>query len=115
MTWTSPKAPTITFAGFRSRWMTPVGVGVPDRLAHLLEHRQEPPAVGRRVGPLLEQLVERPPLDELHRQERPAVGQGADLVDRRDAGVLELAGDPRLVEEPAGGERVGGVAVLRAA
>ena len=23
MTWTSPNAPTMTFAGFRSRWMTP--------------------------------------------------------------------------------------------
>ena len=23
MTWTSPNAPTITLAGFRSRWMTP--------------------------------------------------------------------------------------------
>jgi len=24
MTWTSPKAPTMTFSGFRSRWMTPL-------------------------------------------------------------------------------------------
>ena len=23
MTWTSPKAPTMTFDGFRSRWITP--------------------------------------------------------------------------------------------
>ena len=40
-------------------------------------------------------------LDELHRQERAAVGQGAGLVDGRDARVLELAGDPGLVDEPA--------------
>ena len=79
-----------------------VGVGVADRLADLLEHRQEPAAVGRRVGPPSEQVVEGLALDELHRQERPAVGQRADLVDRRDAGVLQLAGDPGLVEEPAG-------------
>jgi hypothetical protein len=32
-------------------------------------------------------------LDQLHRQERAPVGQRADLMNRRDAGVLELAGD----------------------
>ena len=41
MTWTSPNAPTITFAGFRSRWMTPATWAYADRLAHLLEHGDE--------------------------------------------------------------------------
>ena len=80
-----------------------VGVGVADRLAHLLEDRDEPAAVLGGVVALLQQVVEGAALDELHRQERPAVGEGADLVDGRDAGVLELAGDRGLLEEPAGG------------
>src|SRR6266511_3858757 len=29
MTWTSPNAPTITFDGFRSRWMTPFACAYP--------------------------------------------------------------------------------------
>ena len=41
-------------------------------------------------------------LDELHGQERPAVGQGAEVVDRRDARVLQLAGDPGLVAGTGG-------------
>src|SRR6516162_6112868 len=66
ITWTSPKAPTMTLAGLRSRWMT--------------------------------------------RWAWAAVGEGADLVDGRDAGVLQLAGDPRFAEEALGGRRVGRVA-----
>src|SRR5262249_59376579 len=46
-----------------------------------------------------------PALDELHGQERAAVGEGADLVDGRDARVLELAGDGGFVVEPADGRR----------
>ena len=51
-------------------------------------------------------------LDQLHGQERPAVGQGAEVVDGGDAGVLELAGDAGLVREPAGGRGVGREPVL---
>ena len=61
MTWTSPNAPTMTFAGFRSRWITPFGVGVGDRLADLDEvlkelaaivggrERRRPSSVGKEV------------------------------------------------------------------
>ena len=56
-------------------------------------------ALGGWARPLLEQVGERAPLDQLHDDERPAVAERADLVDRRDARVLELAGDARLVEE----------------
>ena len=102
MTWTSPNAADHDVRRLQVAVDDPVGVGVGDRLADLLEHRHEPAAVGRRVGPVLEQVVEGAALDQLHGQERPAVGQGADLVDRRDAGVLELAGDPGLLARTGG-------------
>ena len=89
------------------------GVGVGDGLADLLEGGDEPTAVGGRVGPVAEHRVEGPPLDQLHGQERPAVGQGAEVVDRRDAGVLELAGDPGLVDEPTRQQRPGGEPLLQ--
>ena len=82
----------------------PAAVGVGDRLAHLLERREQPAPVGPLVG---EQVGQGPPLDQLHDQERPAVRQGADLVDRGDARVLELGGDPGLAQEPPGGRAVG--------
>ena len=40
------------------------------------------------------------PADEPHRVVGPAVGVGAQAVDRDDAGVLQAAGDLRLQEEP---------------
>ena len=76
-----------------------VGVGVADGLAHGLEDGQQPAALGRWVGPLLQDGFECAPLDELHGQERPAIGEGADLMHGRDARVLQLASDPRLTEE----------------
>ena len=47
-------------------------------------------------------------LDQLHREEGPEVGEGAQLVDRHDAGVLELAADLGLLDEAA--DHVGVVA-----
>ncbi|MFO0799706.1 MAG: hypothetical protein U0804_19725 [Gemmataceae bacterium] len=85
-----------------------VGVGVPDGLAHRLEHGHEPAAVVGRVAAGAEEVVEGVALDELHRQKRAAVGEGAEVVDRGDAGVLELAGDVSLVGEPAGDAAVRG-------
>ncbi len=84
-----------------------VRVGIPDRLTHLLEDGQEPTTVGRRVGPVLQQCVEGPALNELHRQEGAAVGQGADLVNGWNSWVLHLACDVRLVEKPGGRRRLG--------
>ncbi len=84
-------------------------VRVRDRLAHLREHRHEAPVIPGIGG---EQVGEGVPLDELHHQERAAVGQRAEVVDRRDAGVLELAGDSRLGEEAACDGRVGRIAIL---
>jgi hypothetical protein len=76
-----------------------LAVGIADRLAHLLEHRQEPAAVAARLRPFVQQLLQGPALDELHRQVRPLVGQGADLEHRYNAGVLEPCRDAGLVQE----------------
>jgi hypothetical protein len=74
-------------------------VRVGKRLAHLQEGAQEARQVSR--GSLSEQLGQGAALDQLHAEEGPAVGQPADGVDRRDAGVLELPGEARLVHEAA--------------
>jgi hypothetical protein len=74
-------------------------VGVGQSLAHLLKNAQEARQVVGGRGPLLQQVGEGAALDELHGQERPAVGEGADLVDGRDAGVLQLPRDLRLLPE----------------
>ena len=92
--------------------MTRERVGVRDRLADLLERWREPPPVGGRIRPLPEQGGQGATLDQLHGQERPAVGESADPVHGRNAGVLELGGDPSLVGEPASDGRVGRVIVL---
>jgi hypothetical protein len=65
-----------------------VGVGVADGLADGLEDGQQPAALGRRIGPLLQDVIEGAALDELHGQEGPAVGEGADLMHGWVAGVL---------------------------
>ena len=77
------------------------GVGVGHRLGDGLEDRQEPRQLGGRPRAGLQQVGERLPLDQLHREERPAIGEGAQLVDRHDPGVLQLAADLGLFDEPA--------------
>src|SRR5436190_1421066 len=60
-------------------------------------------SASRGARPVAQPLVEGAALDEPHGQEWPAIGEGAEIVDGGDAGVLELAGDQRLVDEAAGG------------
>ncbi len=52
---------------------------------------------------------QRLPLDQLHREERPAVEQPAQLIDRHHARVLELAADLGFFHEPL--DQVGPAAV----
>jgi hypothetical protein len=52
-------------------------------------------------------------LDELHGQERPAVGQRAEIVNRRDRWMLQLAGDARLTGKAQGHPGRGAVLVLQ--
>ena len=49
---------------------------------------------------VLEDRVQGPAEHAPHREERGAVGTAIDVVDRHDRGVLELALDARLAEEP---------------
>ena len=86
------------------------GVGIGHRLADLLEDRQEPRPVVRRVLAGLQQRGQGAALDQLHGEVEPAVGEPAQLVDRDDPRVLELAADLRLLDEPA--DHLGVVAVL---
>ena len=54
---------------------------------------------------VMDRRMERPPLDESHRIERPIVRASASqLIDRDDPGMLELAGDFRLLDEPLSDE-----------
>ena len=87
----------------------PPGVGVGHRLGHADEDRQEPGMVARRVGPLGQDLGQGPAFDQLHGEVGATVGEGAQLVDRDDAGVLQLAADLGLLDEPA--DKLGLVAV----
>ncbi len=79
----------------------PPGVGVGDGLADLLEDAQDAGqgVLRRRTGG--EHLGEGLALDQLHGEVGATVGEGAQLVDRDDAGVLELAADLRLLDEAA--------------
>ena len=88
----------------------PSAVGVGHRLADLLEDREELHPILGGASARLEQRRQGAAPDELHRDEQPAVGEAAQLVDRRDPGVLELAADLGLLDEPA--DHLGVVAVL---
>ena len=87
----------------------PAGVRVSDRLCHREERGQQARAVLRRVGPLGQQVGQGPALDQLHGEVGAAVGEGPQLVDRDNAGVLELAADLRLLDEAV--DHLGAVAM----
>ena len=65
-----------------------VRMRVGNRLADVLEDGHETPAIRRRVGPCLQQPVERAALDPFHSQERAAVRQGAEGVQGRGTTFL---------------------------
>ena len=68
--------------------------------AYLQRDRQQPRPILARVGALGQETGQRPALHQLHGEER-AFAEGADVVDRDDAGVLQLAADLRLLDEAA--------------
>ena len=85
-------------------------VGVGDGLADLLEDGEETAQVLCGVGPLLQQGGEGPALDQPHREVGPQVGIEPQLIHREDAGMLELAADLGLLDEPLDHRRVPGMA-----
>jgi hypothetical protein len=62
------------------------------------QRASERPAIAARAREL-EDLLERAPLAERHREVDLAARIGTEVVDRDDAGVLQLPGDARLREE----------------
>ena len=88
----------------------PSAVGVGHRLADLLEDREESHPILIGTSARLQQRRQGAAPDQLHRDEQPAVGEAPQLVDRGDPGVLELAADLGLLDEPA--DHLGVVAVL---
>jgi hypothetical protein len=84
----------------------PVSVRVAYRLANGFKNGQQPAAIGRWIGPRLQDDFQGAPLDELHGQEGPAIGESTDLVHRRDTKVLQLPRNPRPAEESLGGQRI---------
>ncbi len=78
----------------------PPGVRIGRGLRHRLEDAQEPRTVRRHAPPRVQEGGERVALDQLHAEERPPVGERAQLIDRHDPRVLELAADLRLLDEP---------------
>ena len=85
-------------------------MGVGHRLADLEEHAQQERLIGGCVGPGVQEIGQGAALDQLHREIRATIGEGAELVDRHDAGMLQLAGDPGLLDEAS--DEAGVVAVL---
>ncbi len=79
----------------------PPCMGIGHRLADGLEDGKEAGKVVRGRLAFRQQRRQRPAPDQLHREVGPAVGEGAQLVHRHDAGVLELTADLRLLDEPA--------------
>src|SRR5437868_2543907 len=90
-----------------------VGVCVAHCLTDVLKHRQEPSALVTRRGPLTQLIVERAPLDELHRQERSAVGECAEIVDSGHPRMLKLTRDARFVKEASADTGLGTEVVLQ--
>ena len=76
-------------------------MGIGHRLADRLEDRQKPWQVGRRARPFGQKRGQGAALDQPHGEERPQVGERAQLVDRHDPRVLELAADLRFLDEAA--------------
>ncbi len=82
-------------------------VRVGDRAADVGQDLEE--AEKRELGPVpgigagrVQHLGQRAAPDELHREEEPALGREADLVDGDDPGVLKLGGRLRLLDEALG-------------
>ena len=86
------------------------GVGIRHRLAHLEEDPQHARLIVGQIEPCGQEVRQGAALDQLHDEIRAAVGKRAQVVDRHDAGVLQLAGDLCLLDEAS--DQAGVVAML---
>src|SRR5687768_13089550 len=62
---------------------------------------------------VFEDLVERAPVDEAHRQEWASVGQEAEIMDGWDAGMLQLTGNTGFANESTSSGRIDVESVLQ--
>lgn len=76
-----------------------VGMGIRNRLTDDLEDGEKPAAVGREIGAVFKAICKRASFDQFHRQVRAAVGHCADLMNGRNAGMLQLTGNACFVRE----------------
>ena len=95
-TFTAPSLPTITLAGFRSRWTMPLRVRGGQRVGHGnrdAQHLAEPHPLSR------DQRVEALAAHVLHDDEVDAVGR-LDLVDRDDVRMVQRRGRFGFLDKP---------------
>ncbi len=94
ITSTSPKSPSMTFSGFRSRWITPREWANATASATFIKISMFSPvdfcSIDRHPGR---------PLHALHRIEQRARFIAPQIVDRDDVRVIEIAGDDGFGEE----------------
>jgi hypothetical protein len=72
-----------------------------------------PPALPGRAVDLGDGIGQCPAAHLGHREEQPTVGQAPGVVDRRDARVLQVGGEPGLFQQAAAGIRAVGALGLR--
>jgi hypothetical protein len=75
-------------------------MGIGDGLADLLKDLEEAHPVLSRFLALGQKGSQGAALDQLHGEVRPVVREPAQIIDGDDAGVLELAADLCLLQEP---------------
>ena len=101
MTYTSPKRPTITLPGLRSRWMMPrpcayATVRHTLTMAATARERFQPPRSARARSNATSEVEA---VDVPHGEVRAPVGVEAHVVHRHDAGMVEARKNLRLLEE----------------
>ncbi len=114
----SPYWPSMTLAGFRSRWSTPrlwayatASQTSTNRPSKWRSRRDRPVGIERGgfVVEPLDRLLQAVALHEPHRVERAAVGVRPQSVHGDDAGMLQVAVDLGLQHEPGAEVRVVGL------
>ena len=104
MTLTSPLRVTMTFAGLMSRWITPATCAYASA-SQIFSATSTACGSGGEAAARAHEVLERPPLDELHHDElRLAVGAG--VVDADDVRVVQAGGGLRLAAEAVDEARI---------
>ena len=100
------------FAGFKSRWITPLRCAYAtalQMLTKMLSRRasEYPSSPARILAEFVQHLGQASAADHLHGKEKPLAGVDTQFMDGHDVRVLELAGDLRFLDEARFLARVG--------